>query len=209
MPGKFISLEGPDGCGKTTIMKKIKTYLDDRSIDYIQVREPGGTEIGEEIRSIILDNKNTEMADETESLLYAASRSQLISEKVKPSLKEGINVLSERFVLSSLAYQGIGRGLGVKEVKAINDFGTGGLVPDLTLFFYVNPELSLRRKTAKGGDRLEEEGSDFHRKVYDGYMELIELYPENIRVIDASRSIEEVYNESIYHIEKLLNKEGE
>ena len=209
MTGKFITLEGPDGCGKSTIMRKIKKYLRKNRIDFIQVREPGGTDIGEEIRSIILDNDNTEMVGETESLLYAASRSQLINEKVKPSLEEGINVLSERFVLSSLAYQGIGRGLGVEEVKAINDFGTGGLVPDLTLFFYVDPELTLRRKTSKGGDRLEQEGSEFHKKVYDGYMELIKLYPENVKVIDASRSIEEVFNESVYYIEELLNKEGE
>ena len=209
MAGKFITLEGPDGCGKSTIMRKIKKYLRENRIDFIQVREPGGTDIGEEIRSIILDNDNTEMVGETESLLYAASRSQLINEKVKPSLEEGINVLSERFVLSSLAYQGIGRGLGVEEVKAINDFGTGGLVPDLTLFFYVDPELTLRRKTSKGGDRLEQEGSEFHKKVYDGYMELIKLYPENVKVIDASKSIEEVFNESVYYIEELLNKEGE
>lgn len=209
MAGKFICLEGPDGCGKSTIMRKIKAYFREENIAHIQVREPGGTDIGEEIRSIILDNKNTEMAAETESLLYAASRSQLINEKVKPSLKEGINVLSERFVLSSLAYQGIGRGLGLEEVKSINDFGTGGLMPDLTLFFYVDPELTLRRKTSKGGDRLEEEGSDFHKKVYDGYMELIDLYPDNIRVIDASKSIEEVFRESIDHIEELLNKEEE
>lgn len=206
MAGKFITLEGPDGCGKSTIMKYIKDYLSTKEIDFIQVREPGGTDIGEKIREIILDNDNVEMAGETESLLYAASRSQLINEKVKPSLKEGINVLSERFVLSSLAYQGIGRGLGVEEVKSINDFATGGLVPDLTLFFYVDPEVTLERKTSKGGDRLEEEGSEFHKRVYDGYMKLLDLYPENIIVIDASKSIEEVFNESILHIEELLNK---
>ena len=209
MAGKFITLEGPDGSGKSTIMRLIKDYLEGRKIDFIHVREPGGTDIGEKIREIILDNDNIEMASETESLLYAASRSQLINEKVKPSLKEGINVLSERFVLSSLAYQGIGRGLGVEEVKSINDYATGGLVPDLTLFFYVDPELTLERKTAKGGDRLEQEGSEFHKKVYNGYMELIELYPENIQVIDATKSIETVFNESIYHIERLLNKEEE
>lgn len=209
MRGKFITLEGPDGCGKTTIMKKIKEYFQEESIDFLHVREPGGTDIGEKIREIILDNKNTEMVGETESLLYASSRSQLVNEKVIPSLQEGINVLSERFVLSSLAYQGIGRGLGVDKVKSINDFATSGLSPDLTLFFHIDPALSLERKTEKGGDRLEEEGSKFHKKVYDGYMELIELYPEGIVVVDASKTIDEVFEESIHHIKKLLNKEEE
>lgn len=209
MRGKFITLEGPDGSGKSTIMRKIKKYFSDEGINFLQVREPGGTDIGEKIRKIILDNKNIEMTSETESLLYAASRSQLVNEKVKPSLNKGINVLSERFVLSSLAYQGIGRGLGIEEVKNINDFGTGGLIPDLTLFFYIDPELSLKRKTVKGGDRLEREGSQFHKKVYDGYMQLLKLYPENIIIIDANKNIDEVFKESIHHINKLLNKEEE
>ncbi len=207
MAGKFITLEGPDGSGKSTIMKKIKEYFIDEDIAFLQVREPGGTEIGEKIRDIILDNDNIEMTPETESLLYAASRSQLVNQKIKPSLKEGINVISERFVLSSLAYQGIGRELGVENVKSINDFGTGGLYPDLTLFFYIDPEISLSRKTASGGDRLELEGSLFHKKVYEGYMELIKKYPENIVVIDANKTVEEVYNESIFYIKKILNKE--
>ena len=205
MLGKFITLEGPDGCGKSTIMALIREHLEREKVDFIQVREPGGTNIGEKIRELILDKDHVEMADETESLLYAASRSQLINEKVKPSLEEGINVLSERFVLSSLAYQGVGRKLGVDKVRSINNFATGGLKPDLTLFFYVNPEETLNRKVEMGGDRLELEGSEFHKSVYNGYMELIED-EEDIVIVDASKYIEEVFNESICHINRVLKK---
>lgn len=208
MKGIFITLEGPDGSGKSTIMRLIKDYLNRKNIDFIATREPGGTIIGEKIRNIILDKSNRNMAAETEALLYAASRGQHVREKIVPALNEGKIVLCERFLLSSLAYQGIGRGLGVEKVKMINDFAIGGLMPDLTLFFHVNPINTLKRKTRKGGDRLEQEGDRFHKRVYEGYIKLLDMYPENIKIIDANNSIEEVFNESIHHIEKLL-KEGE
>ncbi|HLS53398.1 MAG TPA: dTMP kinase [Tissierellaceae bacterium] len=208
MGGLFIALEGPDGSGKSTILELIGDYLEKKGIEYIKTREPGGTPIGEEIRDIILDEKNVNMGAETEALLYAASRSQHIHEKIIPALKEGKLVLCDRFVLSSLAYQGIGRGLGIERVKSINDFALRGIYPDLILFFHIDPEVSLKRKTEKlGGDRLEQEGNDFHKKVYDGYMKLIDLYPDKIKVIDASQSVEEVLSQSIGEIEKLLISE--
>lgn len=210
MSGLFIALEGPDGSGKSTITRLLGNYFRDKNIDYIITREPGGTTIGEDIRDLILDTKNTEMGPETEALLYAASRGQHIHEKIGPALRQGKVVLCDRFVLSSLAYQGVGRGLGIKEVKAINDFAIKDIYPDLILFFHIDPEHTLKRKTKiLGGDRLEKEGNDFHKKVYDGYMELIKMYPKNIEIIDATKSVKEVLDQSIQEIEKILNlREG-
>lgn len=205
MRGKFITLEGPDGSGKSTIINLIGDYLKNKGIEFIISREPGGTVIGEEIRDIILDNKNTNMGAETEALLYAAARGQHVHEKIIPALESGKIVVCDRFILSSLAYQGVGRGLGIEKVKMINDFGLRGTYPDLVLFFHIDPELTLERKTIKeGGDRLEQEGVEFHRKVYNGYMELLNKYPKNIKIIDATKSIEEVFRQSINEVEKLL-----
>lgn len=205
MKGLFITLEGPDGSGKSSIIKLLGDYFQEKGLDFIQTREPGGTSIGEDIRHIILDNKNTNMGEETEALLYAASRAQHVHEKILPSLNAGKLVLCDRFLLSSLAYQGIGRDLGIEKVKMINDFGLRGLYPDLILFFHIDPEVTLARKTkGSGGDRLEKEGTDFHNRVYNGYMELLKLYPENIEMIDASQSINKVLKDSIEKIEKLL-----
>lgn len=207
MKGKFIALEGPDGSGKSTILKLIENYLSHKGIDFITTREPGGTDIGEKIRKIILDNKNTNMAEETEALLLAAARAQHVHEKIIPALEEGKLVICDRFVLSSLAYQGVGRGLGIEEVKSINDFAIRGIYPDLILFFYVDPEITLKRKIVKkNADRLELEGSLFHKKVYEGYMKLIKIYPKNIKTIDANKPIEEVFKQSIEEIENLLGK---
>lgn len=204
MQGKFITLEGPDGSGKSTLINLISEYMKNKGISFIITREPGGTPIGEEIRDIILDNKNTNMGAETEALLYAAARSQHIHERIIPALNEGKIVVSDRFLLSSLAYQGVGRGLGIENVKMINDFGLRGIYPDLILFLYIDPEITLERKTTLGGDRLEKEGKDFHKRVYEGYIELLEKYPKNISKIDARKTVEEVFNQAIVEIEKLL-----
>ncbi len=210
MKGIFIALEGPDGSGKSTIAKLLGVYFEKRNIPYIITREPGGTGIGEKIRDLILDNDNTDMSDETEALLYAASRGQHVDEKIIPALKEGKVVLCDRFVLSSLAYQGKGRGLGIEKVKKINDFAIKGIYPDLILFFYIDPSITLKRKIKdRKVDRLELEGDIFHQNVYKGYMEVLEMYPKNIKKIDATRSIEEVLSQSIKEIEGLLQSIGE
>lgn len=209
LAGLFIALEGPDGSGKSTISRLIGDYFNEKGIDHIVTREPGGTLIGENIRRLILDTENIEMCPETEALLYAASRGQHVHEVIHPALKKGKLVLCDRFVLSSLAYQGVGRELGIKEVKAINDFAIKDVYPDLILFFHIDPEVTLSRKTQKlGGDRLEQEGNDFHNRVYNGYMELLKMYPKNIRIVDASKPIPEVLAQSIEEIEKLISKEG-
>ena len=207
LKGLFVTLEGPDGSGKSTITRLIGDYLKNKDIDFITTREPGGTSIGEEIRKVILNKKNTSMGAETEALLYAASRAQHVHEKIIPALEDEKLVLCERFLLSSLAYQGIGRNLGVERVKDINDFALKGIYPDLILFFHVDPEQTLKRKTfRKKADRLEIEGNEFHRSVYEGYLKLLELYPKNIKVIDATKTVEEVLNQCIIEIEELLNK---
>lgn len=193
MRGIFIVLEGPDGSGKSTMAKKIGDYYrgEGREIEF--TREPGGTKISEKVRELILDNNNTEMDYRTEALLYAAARAQLVSEKIRPWLNEGKIVISERYVYSSLVYQGLGRGLGVEEVKKINDFAIAGLKPDMVLLLDVNPEKGLKRKlNIDGGDRLENEGISFHREVYEGYRKLGEIFPE-IRTINAERTIDEIF----------------
>ena len=206
----FITLEGPDGSGKSTIIKLIGEFLKKENKQFIETREPGGTCIGEEIREIILDNKNTNMSYETEALLYAASRGQHIHEKSLPALEDDKIVLCDRFILSSLAYQGVGRGLGIERVKMINDFAIRGVYPDLILFFHIDPKVTLDRKLGnEDTDRLENLGGEFHERVYGGYMDLLKMYPKNIVMIDASLSIEEVLEQSLNAIKKILNRNEE
>lgn len=208
MSGYFISLEGPDGCGKTTISEIIYDYFKNKGINIYLTREPGGTEIGEEIRDIILDKNNKNLSNKTEALLYAASRAQHVDEIIRPKLEKGALVLSDRYLLSSLAYQGVGRDLGIEEVLEINKFATGGLDPDLILFFHIDPKETLKRKLGHEADRLELEGEKFHQKVYDGYMEAKKIYKDKLVNIDASKSIEEVKTETIKIIEEKLKEEG-
>lgn len=208
MRGYFITFEGPDGAGKTTIIQEImKTFPQEVNREVMVTREPGGSNISETIRDIILDPNNKEMDDRTEALLYAAQRGQHVNEKLRPELNSGKIILSDRYIDSSLAYQGVGRNLGIDEVKAINDFATGNLQADLTLFFDIDPEVGLARiKKLRPDqeDRLEQEKLDFHKKVYKGYQELVARYPERIKVVDASKSISEVVDQSVKIIRKQL-----
>ena len=167
--GMFITIEGPDGAGKSTVLKKLVERLDKAIIPkIITTREPGGILISEKIRHIILDPKRTEMDDRTEALLYASARRQHLVEKVNTALEQGALVLCDRFVDSSLAYQGEARGIGMKEIKEINDFATNGQEPDLTLYLDIEPELGLKRiQRRKELDRLDQETLAFHYKVRD------------------------------------------
>ncbi len=192
--GKFITLEGCEGVGKSKQISYLKEYFEKNNIPYILTREPGGTSISEQIRKVILDGKNSEMTNECEALLYAAARAQHLNDTVMPALKEGKVVLCDRYIDSSLAYQGYARGLGVDFVEKINVFAVNGYMPDVTLFLNLSPEMAFKRK---GGvdknDRVELSGMDFHNKVYEGYLDLAKKYPERIISIDCSGEKEETH----------------
>jgi len=207
MKGKFITFEGPDGSGKGTIIKYVKKFLEKNQIDYILTREPGGIEISEEIREIILNKKHLNMDERTEALLYAAARRQHLVEIVIPAIKEGKVVICDRFVDSSLAYQGYARGIGIDEVLKINQFAIDQLMPDLTIFLDVRPEIGLERinnSKIRKKDRLDLESLDFHKKVYEGYMKVLNRYPKRIKSINAEESIREVSDATLEVIKIFL-----
>ena len=200
MKGLFITFEGGECSGKTTLIKALKEYYEAKNYNTIVTREPGGTPIAEQIRNVILDNNNVAMTSKCEALLYAASRIQHVEEKILPALKEGKLVFCDRFLDSSLAYQGEGRDLGIKEVKQINDFATNKLDPDLTFFIDVAPEIGLHRieKLRPGHeDRLEQENLSFHKKVYQGFLKVKEMYPERFMTIDGTQPIDQVVDQVI------------
>lgn len=194
---KFITFEGGECSGKTTIINAICEYFNKNNIDYITTREPGGIKISEEIRNIILDVNNTEMTPECEALLYAASRMQHLSQKVIPAIKEGKVVLCDRFIDSSLAYQGYARGLGFDMVLKANTFALG-YMPGLTLFIDVTPDVALKRLAGRGKtDRLDLEKKDFHDRVYSGYLEVLKKYPDRIVRINGNQALEDVISDCL------------
>lgn len=191
----FITLEGPEGSGKTTAVEAAVKKLEEMGYQIVRTREPGGTPIAEQIRNVILDKGNTVMDPRTEALLYAASRRQHLVEKVWPALKEGKIVICDRYLDSSLAYQGAARGLGVDNVLNVNLFATENTWPDLTLLFDLKPEIGLARISANADrevNRLDLEKIEFHNKVREGFLSLAKRYPDRFVVIDASLSREEV-----------------
>ena len=207
--GLFIVFEGPDGSGKTTIIKLVEEYLNKKNINFISTREPGGISISEQIREVILNKDNTEMDGRTEALLYAASRRQHLIEKVIPALKDGKIVLCDRFVLSSLAYQGYARELGIDEVMNINEFAIEGYMPDKNILFDIEPELGLNRiqkNNEREINRLDLEALEFHEKVRKGYLILADKFGEKVEKIDASKSVDNVKNDAIAIIENLINR---
>ena len=204
--GYFITFEGPDGCGKTTQIERLREYLSSKGFDIVLTREPGGTPISEKIRAILLDPENKEESGVTEALLYAASRAQHVAEKIKPALEEGKIVLCDRFMDSSLAYQAYARDLG-EDVISINMFAIQGCSPDLTIFLDLDPEIGQKRQVERGKlDRLEQEGLSFQKKVYDGYQQLIKKYPERIKVVDADRDPDSISKDIICLIQSLLER---
>lgn len=196
--GKFITFEGCEGVGKSTQLRLLQAYLNERGIKYFFTREPGGSSVSEQIRKVILDGKNTTMTDECEALLYAASRVQLLKEIIKPRLDNGELVFCDRFVDSSLAYQGYARGLGVEFVERINDYAINNFTPDCTIFLNLAPKYAFMRKGgADKNDRLELSGFEFHEKVYEGYLALAKKYKDRFIVIDASGKKEETHQKII------------
>lgn len=206
MQGIFISMEGPDGSGKSTQIELLKQYLEKEGYDEIIItREPGGTVISEAVRGIILNKEYREMGYMTEALLYAAARAQLVSEVIKPALEAGKAVISDRFVDSSAVYQGMARGLGVEEVYRINSYAIQGIMPDLTIHMDLPAMVGISRKKQQAElDRMELETIEFHEKVAEGYRTLAALDPERIKTIDATMSIMDINREIISYVSKVL-----
>ena len=201
--GLFISIEVSDGSGKSTQIENIKRFFEEKGIDIVFTREPGGTPIGEKLREIILDRNLREMSDMTEALLYAAARAQHVAQVIRPALAEGKIVVCDRFVDSSIAYQGYGRGLG-EPVAVINGFAIEGCMPDVTFLMKMDPRVGRRRIKEDQQDRLEMEEDDFHVRTFEGYLELEKRYPDRIVSIEESRSIEEIKLDIYRKLEELL-----
>lgn len=193
--GIFITFEGPDGAGKTSVLQALLPKLEDFGLDLVTTREPGGVAIAENIRSVILNPENTAMDDKTELLLYIAARRQHLKERIVPALDAGKLLLVDRFIDSSVAYQGFGRGLNVDDIDWLNHYATDGLVPDLTLYFDIEVEEGLAR-IAKNRhhdvDRLDMETVDMHERVRQGYLSILDQHPERVVKIDASQPLEAV-----------------
>ena len=187
MKGTFITFEGCEGAGKSTQSRLLSQYLAERGKECVVTREPGGSAISEAIRTVILDGKNTAMTDECEALLYAAARAQHLSDTVLPALEAGKTVLCDRYIFSSFAYQGYGRGLDMGFLRAVNSFALQGHMPDITLFLDIPPRSAFERKHgADQNDRIEQAGEAFHARVYQGYLRLAEEYPGQIVRVDCS-----------------------
>lgn len=209
--GIFITMEGPEGAGKTTITQMLGKALQQEGYQVLLTREPGGVPISEQIREVILNKDNTAMDSRTEALLYAAARRQHLVEVVMPELERGGIVLCDRFIDSSLAYQGHARGLDIEEVYNINKFAIGDMMPDATLFFDIDPEEGLRRIQSNGErevNRLDLEALDFHKKVFEGYQFIINRWKERFIIVDAGRTIDEVFEESKASLLDFLAKAG-
>lgn len=197
--GILITLEGPEGAGKTTILQQILPILTQVGVAILTTREPGGIRIAESIREIILAPENTAIDGRTELLLFAAARRQHLNEKVRPALAEGEIVIIDRFIDSSVAYQGYARGIDVADVEMINNFATDGLLPDLTLYFDVDTEIGLSRVMSGNREvnRLDLEAEEMHQKVRAGYQAIAKANPERIVTIDASQTIDQVVSTTL------------
>ena len=194
MEGIFISFEGVEGSGKSTQAAMLYEYMKSKGNDVMLIREPGGTQIGEQIRAILLDPQNKGMDYYTECCLYAAARAQLVNEVIKPALKAGKVIICDRFVDSSYAYQAMARGLGFEKVSGVNAPAVDGAVPHVTIFIDISPEEGLaRRKNTDKFDRLDQEALDFHKKVYGGYVELAQMFPDRFLNVSGTGDVEEVF----------------
>lgn len=209
MKGYFITFEGGEGAGKTTILSKVGDQLKKQGYDVITTREPGGIDIAEEIRNVILNPNHTKMDGRTEALLYAAARRQHLLEKVYPALKQGKIVLCDRFIDSSLAYQGFARGLGMEEVFSINQFAIEQTMPGLTIFFDIEPKKGLMRiieNKDRERNRLDDENLAFHEKVYEAYLLLQKQFSNRIKSVNADQKMELVEHDTMEKILSFLNK---
>lgn len=193
MRGKFITFEGADGSGKTTQIEKIKKYFEEKGIECVLTREPGGSDLGNKIREILL-HYDGEVDSLCELLLYMADRAQHVKKVILPELNNGKYVLCDRYTDSSVAYQGYARGLDIEKILKLNDIATDGLEPDLTIVFDVETQIAMQR-VGETKDRLEKEGFEFHKKLRMGYLELAKKFPERIKVVNSNLSIDEVFEQ--------------
>jgi len=201
--GLFITFEGTDGVGKSTQIRLLKSKLDEKGIEVVLTREPGGTDISEKIRDIILSKDNSEISYMTEAMLYAASRAQLVAQIIKPALEQGKTVISDRFIDSSIVYQGYGRKLG-NAVYEINKYAVGDCMPDVTFLLKLDPDTGIKRASGEEPDRIESEDISYHRSVYQAYEKLEEEYPDRIIGIDATGSPKAVNESIMKRIDRLL-----
>lgn len=207
MKGLVIALEGQDGTGKSTVIDAITGYFDEMGLDYINAREPGSTDIGEKIRDILADKANKDMDYHTEALLFAASRSELYDKVIKPNVAKGTSVILDRFLLSSLAYQGVVRGLGVDEVMKINDFFLDGFRPDLTILMDLNAKESYERLKKLGElDRIESLGEDFQERVHLAYLKLYEEKQMKLIKLDGTKDRASIAHEALEEVKKLMKE---
>lgn len=202
--GRFISFEGIDGCGKTSVISHISSILKLKGIEVVSIREPGGTPVSEDIRHLLLNDKN-DIDPKTEALLYFAARSQVLREVVKPALLQGKLVLADRFIDSTIAYQGCGRGLDINILNRLNEFATEGIKPDLTILLDLNPRQSYKSQRNTAPDRIEKEGLMFQEQVRNGYLKLAKAEPDRIKIVDATQELETVVQETIICIKSKIN----
>jgi len=202
--GTFITFEGCEGSGKTTQALMLRDHLVEKGKEVVVVREPGGTPIGQKIRDVLLDTDGVDIAPITEALLFAADRAQLVRDVVRPALQKGITVVGDRYVDSSLAYQGVGRGCGLEPVKNLNDWATGGLEPHLTVFLDMSVKDSLARVQPQGLDRIEKEELEFHENVRYAYSMLQRIYSYRYVIVDATGTPEMVHDRVVGEVERII-----
>ena len=207
MTGRFITFEGIDGSGKTTQIELLEKKLTIEKISYLILREPGGTKLSERIRDILLDSKNISLSSESESLLFVAARAQLMKEKIKPALQQGCFVICDRFVDSTVAYQGYGRGLNIGYLEKLNNFGTDNIYPEFTIILDIDPNKAMRRLQRTAPDRMESIGIDFFEKVQEGYYQIAKRYPDRCMIINGDQPVDIVFSLIYQSINERIIKE--
>jgi len=206
----FITFEGPEGSGKTIQARLLAEYLQNRGFPVLLTREPGGTEIGDQVRAVLHDIRNMAMLPATEVLLYSASRAQIVGQVIRPALAAGQIVICDRYADSTLAYQGYGRGLDLSALRFITAFATGGLMPDLTFYLDLPVEAGLRRKQAAfqahqgEWNRMDQQSTDFYRRVREGYLSLAAQEPQRWVIVNADRDVQTIHQEIVAWVEKRL-----
>lgn len=209
MKGMFITVEGPDGSGKTTQLQLLVRSLTEKGYEVVVTREPGGTKVGNSIREVLLSPEHDEMTPRVEMMLYAASRAQNIDQVIRPALKRGAIVVCDRFVDASIAYQGYGLQYDLNQILSLNEWATAGIKPDLTFLFDLTPDQASRRMKDRGQlDRIESRDESFHQRVYDGFKKILEQHPDRMVRIDANATIEMIQDEVLDITLERLNERG-